>query len=138
MFDITKTNVTNRRLPSDTTPENLRIWQRKRDTQCNFDTIIQLISLRAQPEDITYPKKVNTISDPFDKFRFTTEEPVDYWTFTFTINHAGVFDDGNTQLGLLYSDCSGVPMIASSMESTSLIDVSDTQKNIYFEIINDE
>lgn len=139
VFDITKTNVSSRRPPSDSTPENLRIWQQKRDTQCNFDTVIQLVSLRAQPEDISEPKKLNTDSTPFDKFGTEiNKSSLDYWTFSFTINHAGVFDDGITPLGLLYSDCQGVPMIAESMKSTSFIDVTAEQKNIYFEIADNE
>ena len=55
LFDITQTGVLNRSKPAvDMDPE---VWIYKRNTQCNFDTILQVISLRSQPEVIDLPVK---------------------------------------------------------------------------------
>jgi hypothetical protein len=142
LFDITKTNITNRKAPSDLSVEQAGVWQSKRNMQCNFDTIIQLISLRAQPEDITDPVKHNSKADPFDKFgSFLSTTPFDYWTFTFTVNHAGVFNDGTNELGFLYSDCDLVPMIKidqAHSKTSPFLEVNPALGNIYFEMTNDE
>ena len=132
MFDITKTNVTSRRAPVGTSLD----WQNQRNTQCNFDTVIQLVSLRAQPEEISNPVKLNTNTDPFDKFGLDFAFPLDYWTFTFTINHAGVFDDEENKFGLLLADCDNVPMIKMPTIPVNLsncLDISNNLRNIYFE-----
>ena len=142
LFDITKTNITNRKAPSDLSVEQAGVWQSKRNMQCNFDTIIQLISLRAQPEDITDPVQLNSKTDPCNKFGFLlSDEPFDYWTFTFTVNHAGVFNDGNLELGFLYSDCDLVPMIKidhTTSRTSPFLEVNPELRNIYFDISNDD
>lgn len=137
LFDITKTNITSRRAPADTSLD----WQNKRNTQCNLDTVIQLVSLRAQPEDITDPIQLTTTTDPIHVFGSSFIEPLTYWTFTFTINHDGVFDDGERKFGLLHSDCENVPMIKVSnfpKNLSSNLDVSAIFGNISFEVITDE
>ena len=118
LFDITQTGVLNRSKPAvDMDPE---VWIYKRNTQCNFDTILQVISLRSQPEVIDLPVKKMVRFDEFDKFGFLFEQeenefyPV--WNFSFTIQHPKVFDDGISELGALYKDCDGVPMILCQTE----------------------
>ena len=55
LFDITQTGVLNRAKPPNN--EEHDQWLKQRNTQCNFDTIQQAISLRSQPEMISLPKK---------------------------------------------------------------------------------
>ena len=55
LFNITKTGITNRRNSSKLGPDKDKEWEKLRNTQCNFDTLIQVISLRSQPENITDP-----------------------------------------------------------------------------------
>lgn len=139
LFDITQTGVLNRSKPAvDMDPE---VWIYKRNTQCNFDTILQVISLRSQPEVIDFPVKKMVRFDEFDKFGFLFEQeenelyPV--WNFSFTIQHHKVFDDGISELGALYKDCDGVPMILCQTEWSKLpnfLDGSDELRNVYFKV----
>lgn len=140
LFDITNTGVTNRHRTKN---ENDPQWIFRRNTQCNFDTVIQAISLRSQPEDITTPDKMLIHLDDTDNFGFLfkqgQEEEIPCWSFTFTINHADVFNDGTDELGSLYHDCDLVPMIKCGTEWSFLpefLDTSDDLRNIHFEIIH--
>ena len=93
LFDITKTGVLNRKAPSNSTEEFVLDWEHKRNTQCNFDTLIQVISLRAQPEEISNTKKheVNFRESNNFGFLFEEEDIQPYWSFDFTINQMKVF-----------------------------------------------
>jgi hypothetical protein len=123
--------------------EDTESWLHKRNTQCNFDTIVQAISLRGQPENITVPTKQIINFQNFDSFGFLfeNEESIPCWTFNFTIHHASVFNDGITELGSLYSDCDQVPMIKTLTAWDKLplfLDSSDELRNIYFKVISNE
>ena len=140
LFDITQTGVLNRRTPQNLSEELIRSWEYKRNQQCNFDTIIQLISLRIQPEEITTPTMEPFIFEDIDMFGFLFdgEEAQMCWTFEFTVNNIIVFNDGINDLGALYTDCDSVPMIKNLGEWEKLpnfLDISPELRNIYFEII---
>ena len=139
LFDITQTGVINRSRPGvDDDPE---LWLHKRNTQCNFDTIVQAVSLRSQPEDITIPVLNKIKLSEFDKFGFLFEEEdseINCWSFEFTINHPSVYNDGINELGSLYSDCDQIPMIKTSTAWNKLpefLDSSDELGNIYFKVV---
>ena len=139
LFDITSTGVINRTKPG--MDVNSSEWLLKRNTQCNFDTLIQAISLRSQPEVVGYPTKTSVQFDKFDKFGFLFEqdEECPCWTFEFDIQHPSVFDDGISELGSLYKDCDTVPMIKCGTEWDKLPafpDATDELRNIYFEVID--
>ena len=139
LFDITKTDIANRRPPGDVV--NLLEWENKRNTQCNLDTIIQVISLRAQPERIKNPIKVQINLTEFEKFGFLldTDEPCDMWNFDFYVNHSGVFMNDQDELGALTDDCSGVPMIKlNNIMLPDFLDTSPELRNIYFEVLSHE
>ena len=55
LFDITQTGVLNRTKPNE--GQDLAEWVQKRNTQCNFDTVLQVIALRSQPEIVNFPSK---------------------------------------------------------------------------------
>lgn len=142
LFDITNTGVRNRSKP----PEGMDIenWLKQRNTQCNFDTIQQVISLRSQPDIISMPKKIDVKFNEFQYFGFLfqqiNDEKYPCWTFNFTVQHPGVFNDGLTDFGALYSDCHGVPMIACDSQWNKLpnfLDGTDELRNIYFGVKND-
>lgn len=140
LFDITQTNVLNRSKPSENMSQDE--WSYKRNTQSNFDTIIQAISLRSQPENITIPKKSFIRFDHFDKFGFLYQqnelEEYPCWSFKFEVQHSGVFEDGILTFGHLYNDCDGIPMIKCNTEWKMLSNFLDTTpelKNIYFEAL---
>ena len=144
LFDITNTGVLNRRPPSNIDDDALRRWNNDRNCQCNFDTVLQVISLRSQPEDITVPEKEDITFSGFQHFGFlfdsAEDKPVPKWAFDFTVNYYSVFDDGITELGALYTDCDSVPMLTKLNEWDKLpnfLDISPELKNIYFEVLYD-
>lgn len=144
LFDITNTGVSNRRPPSNLDDDALQRWNNDRNRQCNFDTVLQVISLRSQPENITAPHKEDFIFAEFEKFGFlfdaSEDKTIPKWSFDFTVNYYSVFDDGITELGALYTDCDSVPMLTKLSEWDKLpnfLDISPELKNIYFEVLND-
>lgn len=143
LFDITNTGIQNRRTPNTMTAEKTVEWEKDRSRQSNFDTIVQAISLRTQPEDITKPIKKSATFDVTTKygFLFENEEDQPEWTFDFSINYYGVYNDGINELGLLHQDCDGIPIIKVGTEwdkLPDLLDVSPELRNIYFEVLSNE
>ena len=141
LFDITPTGVMNRNRP--VVDEEIPIWLQKRNTQCNFDTVIQSISLRSQPDVTRNPEKTQIRFDEFTNFGFLYQqlenETYDCWSFDFDIQHPSVFNDGINELGALYSDCDTVPMIKTNTAWNKLpafLDTSDELRNIYFKVVN--
>lgn len=144
LFDITNTGILNRRPPNFLDETKLTEWNDNKKRQCNFDTVLQIISMRSQPENITIPKVDNIKFNEFDKFGFLLESQDDgdipKWSFEFTVNYRSVFDDGITELGALYCDCDSVPMLTNLSEWNKIpafLDVSPELRNIYFEVLND-
>ena len=124
LFDIAQTGVSVRRNVG--VDEDESTWRYKRDTQCNFDTILQSISLRSQPEITKIPEKIKIRFDEFTNFGFLynqdNEESYECSVFEFDIQHPSVFNDGINELGALYDDCHGVPMIKCGKEWEKLSD----------------
>lgn len=139
LFDITPSGVLARHKAPDNA--DVKEWTHKRNTQCNFDTIVQAISLRSQPDVTKQPKKIKIKFNDFDKFGFLFEQEddieYDCWVFEFDVQHHSVFNDGVSELGYLYTDCSTIPMIKCGTEWSKLpafLDTTDELRNIYFEI----
>lgn len=138
LFDITQTGIISRRNANNNDPE----WVIKRNQQCNLDTIVQAISLRSQPENISMPvKKTLSFKDKHNfgvSFTSKAKEEIKYWSFAFEIHYANVFHDGTNELGLLYTDCDRIPMIKCGTEWDKLLNHLSTNndtRNIYFEVI---
>jgi hypothetical protein len=139
LFDITQTGVLNRSKPQEA---DVQDWILKRNTQCNFDTILQVISLRSQPDITKAPAKFQLKETDLDKFGFlfniddTTTQY--YWKFEFEVHHSSVFENGIVTFGALYKDCEGVPMILCPNQIngiTPFLDITDELRNIYFEAL---
>jgi hypothetical protein len=136
LFDITQTGILNRARP--TSDQDYQDWLLKRNTQCNFDTILQAISLRSQPEIITFPvkKHTNLKNTEFGLvYKNTYKDDVVVWEFDFEVHHASVFQDDADELGCLYKDVQDVPMIVCGTEIPNLVSFLDTTKdfkNIFF------
>ena len=127
LFDITQTGVPNRSKP----PEGLEYtnWVYQRNTQCNFDTILQAISLRSQPENISIPKKVIIEHDYFDN------NILECWTFNFEVRSVSVFSNGNDELAYLKEDIKDIPMLLCGTESSKIVNFLSPEKpmkNIHF------
>lgn len=140
LFNITQTGVLNRSKPP--LDMNIGEWTFKRNTQCNYDTILQIVSIRSQPEVFKSPV-VNDIKSYEvkyfgSKYNDSRNRKYSCWIFDFGVQHANVFTDSDDVLGALYKDCDGVPMIIVGGEHSSLTTFLSTDKelkNIHFEIL---
>lgn len=136
LFDITQTGVLNRSKP---TGDDVTGWIKRRNTQCNFDTVLQVISLRSQPEVVRTPTQHSLTETDYNNFGFLYSiETVSCWTFEFEVQHSSVFENGITSLGALYQDCEGVPMIICDNTHSlcpKFLDTSAELKNIHFEVL---
>lgn len=143
LFDITNTGILTRRTPINLSPEQTITYENNRKKQHNFDTLLQIIGLRTQPEDISSPQQYTTEfkNNNIFGFLFEDEESQPAWNFTFSISYHGVYNDGINELGGLYNDCDGVPMLKIGEEWDKLPNFLDTTpelRNIYFEVISNE
>ena len=137
LFDITCTGIRQRNKIPEGVDVGKFIYQR--NTQNNLDTILQIISLRSQPETVSTPQQLTIDLSTFMGFGFMyDDEAIPVWYFEFDVHHSSVFDDGVENLGYLYRDCDGIPMIKCGTEYKELSNFLDTNietKNIYFELL---
>lgn len=125
LFDITATGVTGHfklaRIPfTDNSGQqiiDLDSWNRSRNQQRNWETLVQLISLRTQISELTNPM-----------------QDVESWSFEFD-TESDVFHDGTDPVGVLKADSQGVPMLRelnniSNIESTLI--VNGPKQNVWF------
>lgn len=132
LFDCTCTGVTGHfrasQLPyQDRAGNFIRTavdWARARNKHRNWETIIQMISLRAQPTIVTEPSCIEGI-----------------WQFEFSVEVPGVYSTSNDvhSLDALLSECQGVPMVVGLDENKDIeprLTVSGPHQNLWFETIN--
>ena len=119
-FDCTNTGITGRfqasKLPVKDINNNIITndvsWNKARNQQRNFETLIQLISLRSQPMNLSTPIKQE-----------------DKWVFQFETESEMVYGEDFFEL---YADCVDVPMI-TGLNETGLVDKLLAPKtNIWF------
>jgi hypothetical protein len=125
-FDCTATGVTGHfrpnTLPFDDregqTITDQETWTRSRNQQRNWETILQIIGLYTQAQDIT-----------------PTEKTEEQWRFEFSTDFDDVFSAHGDPLGLLKSACQGVPMFYDlyHVPKTAML---ESGKNINFEIVD--
>lgn len=103
---------------------DLKSWNHSRNQQRNWETLMQIIGLRTQPQDISVPVCYNNV-----------------WEFEFKSEAEGVFEiHGNPdQLYGLKQDCEGVPMMINLNEQPELaptICINGEGQNIWFSAVN--
>ena len=131
LFDIEQTGINvNRRPPPDV---DIIAWNKKRNSQCNFDSIVQVISMRSQPDVISPPVKLEIPENHPFGFCYDIDNLKYMWRFEFEVHHAGVFENGIIEHGALYNDCDDVPMLS---ENFKFLNTSPELKNIHFEEIH--
>lgn len=127
LFDITNTGVImpyNKDLPGfiDTAGQpvfNEKTWDRSRNQQRNWDTMVQLISMRAQPmvlqsASITEADLVNySFGDSYSGI-------AKVWSFRFGIEAKDAFRKATNPVGALTDDSSLVPLSIGLTEKISL------------------
>lgn len=132
LFDCTYTGVTGSFRPSQipfddragSTIQSMADWNKSRNQQRNWETILQLISLNTQPQDIVVPY-----------YKDGT------WQFEFRVESADVFAASNSSdpLAGLKQNCTGVPMIVNLDEThptDPVLSALGDNTNIWFETIN--
>jgi hypothetical protein len=132
LFDCTFTGVTGHLRPQHlpfTTKTGLVIdtpeqWNRSRNQQRNWESLLQIMSLRTQPMNVVPPTKHQ-----------------DGWHFEFEVEAEGVLSGGHNTADLdgLVADCEGVPMVTGLDEAeviTSTLHAQGTDQNIWFSAIN--
>ena len=143
LFDITRTNATRKKFADHVSELELK----QRNQQSNFETIIQIINMRSQPEDIGEIKQICIPIDSLNQYNFgytfskkyqKNVQNLTVWTFTFSVENESVFNDGIDDLGNLLKDANEVPMIVGldeSFKQSRQLNISDEGRNIYFEIV---
>ena len=142
LFNIKNTGVTGRRIPDNLSDDEKSKYTKARNCQLNFDTILQVISMRGQPENISDVSMETINFTEFGKFGFLydTDEVQQCYNFEFTVPFGNVFNDGVDELGALLSDCDGVPVIKVDGEYDkfpSFLDISPELRNVFFEVVNE-
>ena len=125
-FDCTTTGVTGHFrtnvLPFDDregqSVTDLATWTRSRNQQRNWETILQIIGLYTQAQDIT-----------------PTEHTDGKWQFEFSTDFDDVFSASGDPLGLLKTACRGVPMFYDLDHAPKTAQL-DPDQNIEFAIVD--
>lgn len=101
--DVTPSGVRNKTSSDD--------WMMKRNQQRNFDTLVQVISLRSQPLNI----EVVEVVTPDDTVQLELPDDITkIWRFRFDTDREGVF--GDEYMSLL-DDLNGVPYVPGLTET---------------------
>jgi hypothetical protein len=119
-FDITETGINrvykSQNLPTKINGKTIKTeeeWNLKRKQQNNFETVMQVLSMRGTPVDISKP---------------TNKDGV--WSFTFEVDSALVYGD---DLALLIEELEGTPMITGLTEQKDQ-DSFLNSDNIWFDV----
>ena len=120
LFDCTATGVTGRWRAGQHHIDEVS-WNRRRNQQRNWETLLQTVGMRTQLVDIREPRLRDNA-----------------WVFEVTTDRGDALVDPVTTL---IEDCSGVPMLRNLDEKTALeptLITQGDQQNIWFEIDSDQ
>ena len=122
LADITSTGYTRR-------PSNIK-ESKKRNQQRNYETFLQLISMRNQPTVVIEPTMMNdrdiTVM-PFGKSYFQDLGfKYNVWMFAFECEQEGVFTNASNQLGTLLDDFNETPIITGLEENAKISNTINT------------
>jgi hypothetical protein len=130
LFDITPTGITGQftsaKIPfTDRAGQHISdedSWERSRNQQRNWDTMIQIISMRAQPLDLRQLPRVG-----------------DYWRLLFGTDAKQVFLKADNPVGLLEEDADMVPMSIGLGEAEPIVPPviisTNGHKNTFFKFV---
>jgi hypothetical protein len=114
----------------------------ERNQQRNWETLLQCIGLRTQPQNIQEPT-VSTVEDigiaEFGDFYTGTQK---IWTWSWTVEREGVYDLANAPLAGLLQDIEQVPIVTGLTETARfmlpIFYPYGTIKNIYIKQVSIE
>lgn len=143
LIDITKTGIVSKfrgEIPmfvddADQIVKSEKDWNRSRNQQRNLETIIQIISLRAQPIYLEASKiEVVLLSDYNFGSGYVGKQNV--WSFKFSVEHSNVF---GPDAEALHTDLNNIPCISGLKETVKLpINMFETfgnNINTYFKFL---
>jgi hypothetical protein len=129
LFDITATGVIRHPKPTD---HNYQSQLLKRNQQRNWETIQQVLAMRAQIYVEQPPQMLKTCKQ-FPRKIFKNTQA---WSFQFAVEHIEIYGDN---LQLLFDDCHGIPIILGLTERAAIaepvIDCRSGYKNIHIESV---
>lgn len=124
LVDITATGVTR---GSDS---------QERNQQRNWETVLQCMSLRTQPQNIQLPSTALFSDISIAEFGDFYSGPQQVWTWSWTVEGEGVYDLNNKPLGGLQADFEQVPVVTYLTETARfmlpIFYPYGSIKNIYF------
>lgn len=110
----------------------------QRNQQRNYETFLQLISLRSQPLIVKPPIKISNINIDdyqFGEYYMPSVFKYDVWTFQFDSEHIDSYGNDNTPVGSLNDDFDSVPVIGDLTETAkinNMINTKGSKLNTYF------
>lgn len=145
LFDITNTGIImpfNSNLNAmflDTAEQpvyNEKTWERSRNQQRNWDTMVQIISMRAQPMILQSAKMLEDDVAQYNFGGFYTGKHK-IWAFRFGIEAKDAYSKSGNPVYQLLEDSNLVPMSTGLNETTAIdpaaIDTKSYTANTYFE-----
>ena len=144
LFDISKTGVLKNYVSyippfvdgACQTVRNKEEWSRSRNQQRNFETLVQIISLRSQPIILENPKML--LNQNLINYNFGSKfvEKATVWLVSFATEHVSVYSKENNPVGALEYDSDNVPIIVGLKETVifknNVINIFGEYKNCYF------
>lgn len=113
------------------TVRNEQDWHRSRNQQRNWETLIQLLSLRTQPMQLIDPRAVTLDHVDQQGLGSHYRGPQQVWLFDFAVESDMIFHSGDDATALLKSDSEQVPMILGIGETAQDMPNYITQDPIY-------
>jgi len=127
LFDITPTGVIRHPKTTDANYQSLLL---RRNQQRNWETLQQVLAMRAQIY-VEHPPEIIKTCNQFSRKIFKNTQA---WGFRFGVEHVEVY---GVKLQLLFDDCHGIPMILGLTERAAIaepvIDCWSDYKNIHIE-----
>ena len=109
-------------------------WIRSRNQQRNYETCIQVISLRAQPVYLEDPKRLR--KQDMSLYNFTDITGThDIWHFSFSPEQPDVYRIGDNPVAALNNDTHNIPIITGLHETAVVeIPILHIGINIYYKL----
>ena len=126
LVDITNTGVT----------KYNKGQEKYRNQHRNYETLIQLLSLRTQIFSLTQKSFESDVSDYEFGAHYTGHHMI--WSFTFDVEYKDVYNKDGCPFGILLEDFSQVPVIVGLTETASfplpIFYTKSEFKNVHFNL----
>jgi ABC-type microcin C transport system permease subunit YejE len=112
-------------------------WRFRRRQQSNYEVLLQVLSLRIQPMNISTPEiKTKQLLSNY-KFNKKYKGKHTVWVLKFESESVGALMANDDPIGALYQDCNNVPMLKDLTETAQVNGhFNCSERNIYFDSVN--